>query len=253
MPSDLVPAVPQRLLPSRGGGVVPGLVLPRVLVAQLPVQFDHDSVLVVNPVPASPSSVGSGEPHLPARRRQPVRPLHVPAVIELEHRMVAARRRRDHLMQVRPPPQPGPAAHRLAQPVLVNEIPGKRPGHPTADIIKRLGRLGKVKHSLLYFCPRRIHTPPCKFRQTPGTVNAHVGNRDDPALPGDGHVNRVGCFVGQPVKFSRRLVTEQRAAACRQHRRPQPRPAAQRPGESCVDPGMDLAPPSAAHPELDHV
>jgi hypothetical protein len=253
LPLDVVPAVPERLLPGRGGGIVPGLVGPLVLMAQLPVQLHHDAVLVVDPVPTSPAPVGPGEPYLQARLRQAVRPLHIPVVPELQHRMVPARRGRDQLMQVGPPAQLGPCVHRLVQRGLVGEIPGERPGNPATDVIKRSRRLGKVKHGLLDLGTGWISMSQHELRGTPGTVNTHVGNRDDPTLPRDGHVNGIGRLVGQPVKLSRRLVAKHRAAASRQHRPPQPRPAARDPGKCCIDTGMDRPPPAAAHPELDHV
>ena len=94
LPLDLRPAVPQRLLPVRGGGVVPGLVPPLVfgLVGEPPVELDDHAEGLVHAVPSAPAAARLGERHLPGRLRQPVRPLHVPVIAELQHRVVPGRR-----------------------------------------------------------------------------------------------------------------------------------------------------------------
>ena len=52
LPFNLRPAVPQRLLSVRGGGVVPGLVLPLVLglVCEPPVKLDHQGEWFVHTI-----------------------------------------------------------------------------------------------------------------------------------------------------------------------------------------------------------
>src|SRR5882672_2309161 len=69
LPFDLGPAVPQRLLPRRGGGVVPGLVLPLVLglMREPPVELDHHAVGLVHAVAPAPPPALRGERHLPSR------------------------------------------------------------------------------------------------------------------------------------------------------------------------------------------
>jgi len=84
---DRRPVVPQRLLPGRRGGVVPGLVLPPVLgwVRQPPVEFHYHAVLLVHAVPATAPAVLFRERNLTVRLGQFVCPLHVPVVAELQH------------------------------------------------------------------------------------------------------------------------------------------------------------------------
>jgi len=160
LPLNLRPAVPQRLLPVRGGGVVPGLVPPPVfgLVGEPPVELDDHAVLGVHPVPPSPPTISRGERHLPGRLGQPVRPLHVPVIAELQHRMIPARRGRDELLQVVAPPQPLACLHGRVEPGLVGELPRNRPGHPPAHVIECLRGLGEVEHRLLDPRPGRIRT-----------------------------------------------------------------------------------------------
>jgi hypothetical protein len=118
VPGDLHPSVPERVLPVHGGRVVAGLVAPLRLdrVRQPAVQLDHHAVVAVEAVAPSAPAVRALERRLPDRLREPVRPLHISAVAVLQHRMVAAGRRRDEFMQFSAPAQPGALAHRRAQP-----------------------------------------------------------------------------------------------------------------------------------------
>src|SRR4029077_14028454 len=69
LPFNLRPAVPQRLLPVRGGSVVPGLVPPSVfgLVGELPVQLDDHAEGFVHTIASAPPPARWGERHLPGR------------------------------------------------------------------------------------------------------------------------------------------------------------------------------------------
>ncbi|HJY69582.1 MAG TPA: hypothetical protein VJ254_22895 [Streptosporangiaceae bacterium] len=118
VPGDLHPSVPQRVLPVHGGRVVAGLVAPLGLdrVRQPTVQLDHHTVVTIEAIAASAPAVRALEWRLPDRLGEPVRALHVAAVAVLQHRMVAAGRRRDEFMQFSAPAQPGALAHRRAQP-----------------------------------------------------------------------------------------------------------------------------------------
>jgi phosphoglycolate phosphatase-like HAD superfamily hydrolase len=158
LPLDLRPAIPQRLLPVRGGGVVPGLVPPLVLglMREPSVELDHHAVGFVNPVPPPPTAISPGERHLPGRFGQPVRKLHIPVVAELQHRMVPARRGRDELLQVVTPPQPVSRGHRLAQPGLIGKLSRYRAGDPAAYVIEGLRGLREVEHRLFDSRPGRI-------------------------------------------------------------------------------------------------
>src|SRR5580692_7735962 len=115
-PPDIRPAVPERLLPSGGGGIIPGLVFPFgfLRVSEPAVELDHDREFLVHTVPAPPAATGSGKRHLPARFRQAMRPLHVMVVAEFQHRMVASGGGGDELMQVGAPAQLRARPHGLA-------------------------------------------------------------------------------------------------------------------------------------------
>src|SRR5690242_6666913 len=148
---DRRPVVPQRLLPGRRSGVVPGLVLPPVLlrVRQPPVEFHHHAVFLVHAVPATAPAVFAGEADLPGGFGQLVRPLHVPVVAELQHRVVAGGGRLKNFVQVGAPTQPRPFFHGCLQLLLVGKLPRDRPRHPPAHIIKAPSHLRQIQHRLL--------------------------------------------------------------------------------------------------------
>ena len=174
LPLDLRPAVPQRLLPVRGGGVVPGLVPPPVLglVGEPPVELDDHAEGLVHAVPPAPAAARLGERHLPGRLRQPVRPLYVPVVTELQHRVVPGRRRCDELLQVGAPAQPEACAHGRVEPALVGKLPRDGPGHPAAHVVKGLRGLRQVKHRLLDPGPGRLRTSERGLDRPPRPVQA---------------------------------------------------------------------------------
>jgi hypothetical protein len=118
VPGDVHPSVPERVLPVHGGRVVAGLVAPLGLdrVRQPTVQLNHHAVVAVKAVAASAPALRALEWRLPDRLGEAMRPLHVSPVAVLQHRMVAAGRRRDEFMQFSAPAQPGALAHRRAQP-----------------------------------------------------------------------------------------------------------------------------------------
>jgi phosphoglycolate phosphatase len=156
-PGNRRPVIPQRLLAVRGGGVVPGLVLPPVLgrVRQPPVELHYYSVLLVHAVPPAAPPVRCRERNLPARLGQSVRPLHVPVIAVLQHRMIARNGRLEDLVQVSAPAQPPVLGHGRLQPGLVGKVPRDRPRHPPAHIVKAPRRLRQVQHRLLHRRPRR--------------------------------------------------------------------------------------------------
>ena len=87
MSPDIGPAVPKRLHPFRGSGIVASFVPPLILdlVSQPPVQLNYYAVIPVQAVPASPSAAGSRGCRLSARLRKLVRPFHVAVIPELQH------------------------------------------------------------------------------------------------------------------------------------------------------------------------
>jgi hypothetical protein len=78
-------------------------------------------------------------------------------------------------------------------------------------------------------------------------------SRNDVALPGNGHVDRIGRLVGQPVQLSGRFVAKNGSRAGREDSCPQLRAATGNPGERCIDAQMDLSPPVTLDSGLDHV
>src|SRR5579859_1021808 len=169
MPPDVVPAVPERLLPVRCGGVVTVLVPPLILgpVPEPPVELHDHAVVPVEAIAASLPAVRTGERRLPDRLGQPVRPLYVTVVAILKHRMVSAGRGADELLQVSAPAQLRTLPHRGAQPFLVGQLPRECAGNPAADIIKAGGGLSQVEHRLLNPGPRRIALPQDGLQGTP--------------------------------------------------------------------------------------
>jgi hypothetical protein len=255
VPGDLHPSVPERLLTIRGGRVVADLVAPLGLdrVRQPTVQLDHHTVVTIEAIAASAPAVRALEWRLPDRLGEPVRALHVAAVAVLQHRMVAAGRRRDEFMQFSTPAQPGALTHRRAQPRRVGQVPRECAGHPPADVIEGRRRLGQVEHGLLHRRQRRVAGPQHDLAGARAAVQADPADHLDPALPGNRHVNRVGRLVGEPLELGRGLVAQDRARPGPEEGRPQLCTVARRSGEGQVDAAMNRSPPAASQPELDHV
>jgi hypothetical protein len=255
VPGDLQPSVPERLLPGHGGRVVAGLVAPLGLdrVRQPPVQLDRDAVVAVEAIAASAPTVRALEGRLPNRLGKAVRALHVPAVAVLKHRMVAAGRRRDELVQCSTPAQPGALAHRRAKPRRVGQVSREGASHPSAHLIERRGGLGQVEHGLLHPRPRRVAVSQHDLAGARAAMQADPVDHLDPALPGNRHVNRFGRLVGEPLELGRGLVAQDRARPGPEERRPQLCTVARRSGEGQVDAAMNRSPPAAPQPELDHV
>jgi hypothetical protein len=243
------PAVAERVRAIRRGRVVALGIPPPVLwrMSEATIQLHNHRVGLIYPVAPSASAAWTGERHLPPRLRQPVRPLHVARVAELEHGLVAIRGRVEELFQICPVLKPATRLDRRPEPYPVRQPPRERPRHPPAHVIKSLRRIHQIQDGLLHRRPCRISDP----RSPRRTVEAHARNRDDTALTGNGHVNRIRLLVGQPVYLGRGLIAEHGTRARMQNRRPDKRTATRLPGKRQVDARVDLLPPATSYPELD--
>jgi hypothetical protein len=113
--------------------------------------------------------------------------------------MVPSGRRRYELAQVSAPAQPRTELDRRQQTGCVGQIPRDRSRYPSAHVIERHCRLRQVEYRLLDRRPRRIAVLQSDLASPLGTVEADAGGSDDPALPGDGDVNRLGRPVRKPL------------------------------------------------------
>src|SRR5690242_17671006 len=221
---DRRPVVPQRLLPGRGRGVVPGRVLPPVLlrVRQPPVELHHHAVPGVHAVPAAAAAVLRGERDLPVRLGQAVSPFDVPVVAELQHRMVTGDGCLEDLVQVRAPAQPWPFLHGCLQLRLVGELARDSAGHPAADVIKAFRRLRQIKHRLLNRGTRWIARYLHRLDVPGRPMQADALGRLDASRVWNHHVYQPVPLVGEPMQFRCGLIAQDSARADRKHSRPEP-------------------------------
>jgi hypothetical protein len=171
------------------------------------------------------------------RLRQPVRPLDITVITELQHRMITAAGRHDKFVQISPPAQLRAEAHGLPQPGLVGQIPGQRAGHPAAHVIKGPRGLGEIEHRLLDRSPRRIAVTLRGLERPRGTMDRGPGNAVDMALARNGHMDRIGQPVVQAMQFGRCFMRENGTRPGRKHRCPQQRPRPGTPVKVAYTPG----------------
>ena len=128
--------------------------------------------------------------------------------------------------------------------------PPASPGNPAADIIERPGTLNQIEHRLLDRRPGRLTV------RLPGLANAarntdHQARACHPPRGGHGHADRLGRRIDEPVQLSRGLMAEHGALTSAEHRRPQLRRPARRPGENRVNTPVQHLPAPAFHAGVD--
>jgi phosphoglycolate phosphatase len=148
---DLVPVVPQRrAAPGRGVVVASSVTAALVFgVRLLAVEFHHQAVPLVVAVAEAAAAVRLDERNLPPGFRQPVRPLDVPVVAELQHRMRAARRSRDDLVEPVSPAELLAGAQRPSQRPFAGKALPEAGGHPADHVVEGRGRGGQIDNGVL--------------------------------------------------------------------------------------------------------
>ena len=151
VPRDLVPVVPQRrAAPGRGLVVASSVTTALVLGVSVPaVELDDQPVLRVVPVAEAAAAVRLGERYLALGGGQPVRALDVPVVAELQHRMRAAGRGGDDLVESVSPAEFLARAQRPAQRPFAGEAAPECAGHPADHVVESLGLVHEVDDRLL--------------------------------------------------------------------------------------------------------
>jgi hypothetical protein len=101
----VAPAVPERLPGVRRRGIVPLFVSPLLIVrvCLVPVQFDDHAEIVILAIAVSLRAVIFHEGDLTSGQRQPVRPVYVAVIAELQDRVNPARGGGDQLFQLGAP------------------------------------------------------------------------------------------------------------------------------------------------------
>jgi phosphoglycolate phosphatase-like HAD superfamily hydrolase len=158
---DLVPVIPQRRAASGCGVVVASSVTTALVfgVRLLAVELHHQAVPLVVAVAEAAAAVRLGERDLPLGFRQPVRPLDVPVVAELQHRMRAARRRRDDLVEPVSPAELLARAQRPSQRPFAGKALAEAGGHPANHVVEGRGLVHKVDDR---FLSQRVRNNPAR-------------------------------------------------------------------------------------------
>ena len=147
----LVPVISQRRAAPGSGVVVASSVTTALVfgVRLLAVEFHHQAVPLVVTVAEAAAAVRLGERNLPLGSRQPMRPLDVPVVAELQRRMRAARRRRDDLVEPVSPAELLARAQRPSQRPFAGEALPEADGHPADHVVEGRGLVHKVDDRFL--------------------------------------------------------------------------------------------------------
>ncbi len=194
-------------------------------------------------VPAARRAVAD----VPEADRQSVPALDVPAVRQLQWRCDAVLSLGQQLSYEPAPPMASPAVQRDQQ-----SRGGRGPALDGGqdEVCGSSGAFGltDIEHSSFYpdsrrcgrgvedGCRRSLHRPAQMYPHSRLPVHASRRRQAD--------VNRRRAFVEYISQPQRRAVTGRRARPRVQHRRPHRRPAGDRTGECCIDPGVQALPAS---------
>jgi phosphoglycolate phosphatase-like HAD superfamily hydrolase len=180
---DLVPVIPQRRAAPGCGVIVASSVTTALVlgVRLLAVELHHQAVPLVVAVAETAAAVRLGERNLPLCYRQPVRPLDVPVVAELQHRMRAARRRRDDLVEPVSPAELLARAQRPSQRPFAGAALPEAGGHPADHVVDGRGLVHKVDDR---FLSQRVRNNPARKPRPAvdmgGDVDLHAPGPLDP-------------------------------------------------------------------------